>query len=234
MMITPKERIIVALDFPNVSEARDMSNRLKGRVGVFKIGMELVYSGGLELAVELVEGGDQIFLDLKLLDIGHTVMQATKAVARLGATFLTVHAVDEKTMTAAVEGRGDSALKLLGVTVMTNLDGHDLKQQGIAEHSPSQLAIKRAQMAANCGFEGVITSGHEASAIRDAIGADKLIITPGIRPAGADIGDQSRVMTPARALSAGADYLVIGRPITQADDPVAAVEAIAAQIEAGA
>ncbi len=211
-----------------------MSNRLKGRVGVFKIGMELVYSGGLELAVELVEGGDQVFLDLKLLDIGHTVMQATKAVARLGVSFLTVHAVDEKTMTAAVEGRGDSALKLLGVTVMTNLDIDDLKQQGIAEHSPSQLAIKRAQMAANCGFEGVITSGHEASAIRDTIGADKLIITPGIRPAGADIGDQSRVMTPARALSAGADYLVIGRPITQADDPVAAVEAIAAQIEVGA
>ncbi len=232
-MITPKERIIVALDFPNVSEARDMSNRLKGRVGVFKIGMELVYSGGLELAVELVEGGDQVFLDLKLLDIGHTVMQATKAVARLGATFLTVHAVDEKTMTAAVEGRGDSPLKLLGVTVMTNLDGDDLKQQGIAEHSPSQLAIKRAQMAANCGFEGVITSGHEASAIRDAIGADKLIITPGIRPVGADSGDQSRVMPPARALSAGADYLVIGRPITQADDPVAAVEAITAQIESG-
>ncbi|MCP4934646.1 MAG: orotidine-5'-phosphate decarboxylase [bacterium] len=232
-MITPKERIIVALDFPSIAQARDMSSRLKGRVGVFKIGMELVYSGGLELAGELVEGGDQVFLDLKLLDIGHTVMQATKAVARLGVTFLTVHAVDEKTLMAAVEGRGDSVLKLLGVTVMTNLDGNDLEQQGIQIMSPASLAIKRAQMAANCGFEGVITSGHEASAIRKAIGADKLIITPGIRPAGADIGDQSRVMTPARALSAGADYLVVGRPITQADDPVAAVEAIAAQIEEG-
>ncbi len=232
-MITPKERIIVALDFPSVEQARDMSHRLAGRVGVFKIGMELVYSGGLELARELAEGGNQVFLDLKLLDIGHTVRQATKAVSRLGARFLTVHAVDEKTMIAAVEGRGDSTLKLLGVTVMTNLDRDDLKQQGIAQLSPSQLAIKRAAMAVNCGFEGVITSGHEASAIRTAIGADKLIITPGIRPAGADVGDQSRVMTPARALQAGADFLVIGRPITQAQDPVAAVEAITAQMEAG-
>ena len=117
---------------------------------------------------------------------------------------------------------------------MTNLDRNDLEQQGIQIMSPASLAIKRAQMAANCGFEGVITSGHEASAIRGTIGADKLIITPGIRPVGVDIGDQSRVMTPAKALSAGADYLVIGRPITQADDPIAVVEAIAAQIDEGA
>ena len=156
--------------------------------------------------------------------------QATKAVARLGASFLTVHAIDEKTMMAAVEGRADSSLKLLGVTVMTNLEGNDLEQQGIQIMSPSSLAIMRAGMAANCGFEGVITSGHEASAIRETIGADKLIITPGIRPAGVDSGDQSRIMTPAKAISAGADYLVIGRPITQADDPVDAVEAIAREL----
>jgi len=207
--------------------------RLCGRVGVFKIGMELVYSGGLDLARELAERGEQVFLDLKLLDIGHTVMSATRAVARTGARFVSVHAVDKKTMRAAVEGRGDSGLSLLGVTVMTNLDEADLRQQGIGDLSPADLATKRARMAADCGFDGVITSGHEAAAIRAGIGPDKLIITPGIRPAGAEIGDQSRVMTPARALAAGADYLVIGRPITQAADPVAAAEAIAAEIEQG-
>ncbi len=233
-MITPRDRIIVALDFPSTQEAQVMASRLKGRVGVFKIGMELVYSGGLDLARQLIDDGEQVFLDLKLLDIGHTVMRATKAVARLGATFLTVHGIDEKTMKAALEGRGDSSLKLLGITVMTNLDGEDLRQQGIEKLSPSELAIRRAVMAAKCGFDGVITSGHEATAIRQAVGRDRLIITPGIRPAGADIGDQTRVMTPARALQAGADYLVIGRPITKSKDPVAAVDQIISQIEEGA
>ncbi len=228
--MTPFERIIVALDFPSPKEARAVAKRLRGRVGVFKIGMELVYAGGLDLARELADEGEQVFLDLKLLDIGHTVMRATRAVAATGAGFLTVHAVDEKTLRAAVEGRGDSALKLLGVTVMTNLDRADLKQQGIEQLSPSQLAVKRAAMAAECGFDGVITSGHEAEKIRTVVG-ERLIITPGIRPAGSDAGDQTRVMTPARALQAGADYLVIGRPITQAVDPLAAVEEIARQIE---
>ncbi len=225
--MTPADRIIVALDFPSVEEARHMAKQLRGRVGVFKIGMELVYSGGLELARELAGQGEKVFLDLKLLDIGHTVRAATKAVARTGASFLTVHAVDEKTLQAAVEGRGDSTLKLLGVTVMTNLDQHDLTLQGITGQTPAHLALHRAQMAARCGFEGVITSGHEATAIRGAMGVDKLIITPGIRPAGADIGDQSRVMTPAQAIAAGSDYLVVGRPITKADDPVKVVEMIA-------
>ncbi len=228
--MTPTDRIIVALDFPSIEEARDMAKQLRGRVGVFKIGMELVYSGGLELARELAGQGEKVFLDLKLLDIGHTVMSATKAVSRLGVSFLTVHAVDEKTLLAAVEGRGDTALKLLGVTVMTNLDAEDLEQQGIAGLSPRDLAQKRAVMAANCGFDGVITSGHEAAFIRQSLGAQKLIITPGIRPAGADIGDQSRVMSPAQAVDAGADYLVIGRPITQAEDPVKAVEMIAREL----
>jgi len=228
--MTPTDRIIVALDFPSIDEARSMTAQLRGRVGVFKIGMELVYSGGLELARELAGQGDQVFLDLKLLDIGHTVMSATKAVSRLGVSFLTVHAVDEKTLLAAVEGRGDTALKLLGVTVMTNLDGGDLRQQGVVALSPRDLAQKRAVMAARCGFDGVITSGHEATVLRQSLGMEKLIITPGIRPVGADIGDQSRVMSPAQAVLAGADYLVIGRPITQANDPVQAVEMIAQEL----
>ena len=226
-----KDRIIVALDYPSCDEARDMATRLRGRVGVFKIGMELVYSGGLELARELAEQGELVFLDLKLLDIGHTVMQATKAVSKLGVAFLTVHGVDQKTMKAAVEGRGDDPLKLLGVTVMTNLDGDDLVQQGIRDLTPSELAIRRARMAAQAGFDGVITSGHEALDIRDAIGPDKLIITPGIRLAGADVGDQSRVMSPSRAVEAGADYLVIGRPITKAADPLEAIEAILTDLD---
>ncbi len=229
-MTTAKDRIIVALDFSSVEEARELAKRLRGRVGVFKIGMELVYSGGLELACELADAGEQVFLDLKLLDIGHTVMQATRAVARTGAAFLTVHAVDEKTLNAAVEGRGNSALKLLGVTVMTHLDDRDLEQQGIVDRTAAQLALHRAQMAADCGFDGVISSGYEAAAIRKVVGADRLIITPGIRPAGTDRGDQNRVMTPGRAIKAGADYLVIGRPVTGAADPLAAVEAITREI----
>ncbi len=230
-MKNPGDRIIVALDYPDIGQAREMALKLRGRVGVFKIGMELVYSGGLDLARDLAEAGEKVFLDLKLLDIGHTIMKATRAVVRTGATFLTVHAVDEKTLLAAVEGRGDSSLLLLGVTVMTNLDARDLLQQGIAGLSPSQLAVQRAQMAAHCGFDGIVSSGHEARKIRRAIGGDRLIITPGIRPAGDDAGDQNRIMTPVEALAAGADYLVIGRPITAAKDPVAVVEEISRQME---
>lgn len=226
-----RQRLIVALDFPSIVTATEMADRLAGRVGVFKIGMELIYAGGLDLARDLVGRGEKVFLDLKLLDIGNTVEKATRVVASLGVTFLTVHVTDEKTLLAARRGRGDSALKLLGVTVMTNLETSDLQQQGIDGLSPSELALKRARLAVQCGFDGVISSGHEAAAIRDAIGTDRLIITPGIRPAGGEAGDQARVMTPSRALAAGADYLVIGRPITAAADPRQAVDGIVAEIE---
>jgi orotidine-5'-phosphate decarboxylase len=229
-MLSPHERIIVALDFSSPDEARALARELAGRVGVFKLGMELVYSGGLELARELAQAGEKVFLDLKLLDIGHTVMKATRAAARTGASFLTVHAMDEKTMLAAVEGREGSDLKLLGVTVMTNLDQHDLGQQGIIGQTPAQLALHRAQMAAHCGFDGVVSSGHEAAAIREIIGSDRLIVTPGIRMPGARSGDQERIMTPAQAVGEGADYLVIGRPIIAAEDPLRALEQITAAL----
>jgi len=227
-----RERLIVALDFSSVDEARAMAAALNGYVGVYKIGMELIYAGGVELARELIDADERVFMDAKLLDIGNTVRQATSSVAALGAAYLTVHASDEKTLKAAVEGRGDSGLKLLAVTVMTNLDEADLRQQGVVGLTPPELAVKRARMAAECGFDGVITSGCEAAAIRAAIGPDMLIVTPGIRPEGAAVGDQSRVMTPAKALQASADALVIGRPITQSPNPAAAAADIVAEMKA--
>lgn len=229
-----KDRLIVALDFPTIDEARLMAARLKGRVGVYKIGVELIYAGGLELARELVDGGERVFIDAKLLDIGNTVKRATEVIARLGAHFLTVHAADRKTLRAAVEGRGDSGLRLLAVTVMTNLDEDDLREQGISGFTSHELALHRASLAAAYGFDGVIASGHEAAAIRERIGAAGLIVTPGIRLLGGDAGDQSRVMTPALAIGAGADYLVVGRPITEAEKPELAAEVIVADIAAAA
>jgi orotidine-5'-phosphate decarboxylase len=227
-----KERLIVALDFPTVNEARAMAVRLKGRVGVMKIGMELIYAGGLDLARELIDAGEQVFIDAKLLDIGNTVKRATEVIAASGAAFLTVHATDRKTLMAAREGRGDSRLKLLAVTVMTNLSDLDLAEQGISGFTPRELALHRAALAGECGFDGLVASGHEAAAIRARVGRERLIVTPGIRPAGGARGDQARVMTPALAIKAGADYLVVGRPITEAASPEAAAEAIVAEIAA--
>jgi orotidine-5'-phosphate decarboxylase len=172
-----------------------------------------------------------VFVDAKLLDIEATVERATAAIARMGVAFLTVHALDKKTLAAAVRGRGDSTLKLLGVTVLTNLAPADLVEQG-CDHPLAELVLHRARLAMECGFDGVIASGHEAAKIRSATGPDFLIVTPGVRPQGADAQDQTRAVTPASAIKAGADYLVVGRPITRAADPRAAAEAIVAEIDA--
>jgi orotidine-5'-phosphate decarboxylase len=220
-----RDRLIVALDVPSVDEARALIDRLDGSVGVYKIGLELLFSGGLTLAAELASRGENVFIDAKLLDIEATVERATAAVARTGATFLTVHAMDRKTLDAAVRGRGESSLQLLGVTVLTNLAPADLVQQGI-DHPPAELVVHRALMAREAGFDGVVASGHEARAIRAAAGSGFIIVTPGIRPEGSARDDQARVVTPAMAIAAGADYLVIGRPITAAEDPCAAACAI--------
>ena len=228
--MTPKDRIIVALDVPHVDEARTLIKALGDSVGVYKIGLELLFAGGLALAEELVKDGARVFLDAKLLDIEATVERATAAIARTGAHFLTVHATDRKTLDAAVRGRGDSALKLLGVTVLTNLDRADLSQQGI-EMPPLALVQERARLSQDAGLDGIVASGKEAAALRERL-RNFLIVTPGIRQAGTDVQDQTRVVTPASAVKAGADYLVIGRPITRADDPRAAAEAIAAEIAA--
>jgi len=228
--MTPKDRIIVALDVPQVDEARALIKKLGDSVGVYKIGLELLFAGGLMLAEELAKDGHRVFLDAKLLDIEATVERATAAIAKTGAHFLTVHATDRKTLDAAVRGRGDSALKLLGVTVLTNLDRADLSQQGI-EMPPLALVQERARLSQDAGLDGIVASGKEAAALRERL-RNFLIVTPGIRQEGTDVQDQTRVVTPASAVKAGADYLVIGRPITRADDPRAAAEAIAAEIAA--
>ncbi len=228
-MTSARDRLIVALDVSSVEEARALIVGLGDSVGVHKIGLELLVAGGFALAGELAREGDAVFIDAKLLDIEATVERATAAVAGTGARFLTVHAVDRKALQAAVRGRGDSALKLLGVTVLTNLGAADLVQQGI-DHPPAELVLHRAMLAKEAGFDGVIASGQEAAAIRKAAGAGFLIVTPGIRPQGFEAQDQARTVTPAEAIAAGADYLVVGRPITRAPDPQAAALAIVEEI----
>lgn len=228
-MPVPADRLIVALDAPSAAEARALVRRIEPAVSFYKIGHELLFGGGLELARELKAEGKRVFLDMKLLDISNTVEKATANVARLGVDLLTVHGHDRKTLKAAVAGRGSSALKLLSVTVMTHLDAADLREQGISE-TPADLVVRRARMAEDAGFSGVIASGEEAARIRAATGKGFLIVTPGIRPAGDAKGDQTRVMTASAALTAGADHLVIGRPITGAADPLAAARAIQAEI----
>ena len=227
----PRDRLIVALDVPNVEQAKVLIDTLGESVGVYKIGLELLFSGGFKLAQELARDGRTIFLDAKLLDIEATVECATAAIARSGAAFLTVHALDAKTLDAAVRGRASTKLKLLGVTVLTNLERDDLKEQGV-DRDPQELAIYRAMLAQEAGFDGVVASGQEAAALRQALGPGMLIVTPGIRPQGSDTQDQARAVTPRSAIEAGADYLVVGRPITRAPDPRAAAEAIVGEIAA--
>jgi orotidine-5'-phosphate decarboxylase len=228
--VRASERLIVALDVPTPEDAAELIAKIGDNAGVWKIGLELLFAGGTELARRLSDQGQKVFVDAKLLDIPHTVERATANIAALGASFLTVHGHDIKTMEAAMKGRGSSDLKLLAVTVLTSLDKPDLEQQGSAM-TPAELVLHRAQLRREAGFDGVIASGHEAASIREATGDDFLIVTPGIRPAGADVGDQARIKTPARAIAAGADYLVVGRPITQAEDPGAAALAIVEEIE---
>jgi len=230
-MMIPRDRLIVALDVPGVEQAKTLIAALGDSVGVYKIGLELLFSGGFELAGELTRRGRPVFIDAKLLDIEATVERATAAIARSGASFLTVHALDAKTLDAAVRGRGDSALRLLGVTVLTNLERDDLKEQGV-DRDPRELAIYRAMLAQEAGFDGVVASGQEAAALRQALGPGMLIVTPGIRPHGAEAQDQARAVAPASAINAGADYLVVGRPITRAADPRAAADAIVSEIAA--
>lgn len=225
----PRDRLIVALDLPSVEEAWSLIDRLGDSVGVYKIGLELLFSGGFSLAKELAQRGRPVFVDAKLLDIEATVERTTAAIAQAGAAFLTVHALDRKTLAAAVRGRGDSALMLLAVTVLTNLAPADVIEQGI-DHPLPELVLHRAKLAREAGFDGVIASGHEASQIRDATGPQFLIVTPGVRPQGGAAQDQTRAVTPRMAIRAGADYLVVGRPITRAANPRAAADAIVAEI----
>lgn len=223
------EKLIVALDFPSVEGVRKVAALLPSDLRILKIGLELIYADGLPLAKTLAEAGQQIFLDAKLFDIPNTVERATASAARLGVSFITVQGADRKTLDAAVRGRGASGMKLLAITVLTSLDADDLRQQGISM-SPAELVVHRARLAKEAGFDGVVASAQEARAIRATLGKDLLIVTPGIRPAGMAAGDQARAVTPAEAIAAGADYLVVGRPITAATDPAQAAQAIVAEI----
>ena len=229
-MTDPRERLIVALDVSSVAEAEAMVARLGDSVAFYKIGYQLGYAGGLPFGQELVKSGKKAFFDLKLHDIGNTVARGVESVAKLGATFLTVHAYPQ-TMKAAVEARGDK-LKILAVTVLTSYDDADLADAGYSE-GVSQLVLRRAKQAREMGVDGLVCSAEEAANLRPQVGSLALV-TPGIRPAGAAIGDQKRIMTPARAIAAGADYLVVGRPVVEAVDPKAAAEAIVAEIAGAA
>ncbi|RIA47409.1 orotidine-5'-phosphate decarboxylase [Dichotomicrobium thermohalophilum] len=222
-------RLFVALDLASVDAARALVEQLSPPITSFKIGLELIYAGGIDLARELAAGGHEVFLDAKLLDIGNTVERATDQIAGLGARYLTIHATDTKTLTAAVRGRGASPLRLLGVTVMTNLDFRDLSEQGVTR-PPREMVLHRARLALDAGLDGVIASPQEAGALRETFGTSLEIVTPGVRPAGTQAGDQSRTATPTDAIAAGADKLVIGRPITAADDPPAAAGKIIDEI----
>jgi orotidine-5'-phosphate decarboxylase len=226
--IAPRDRVIVPLDLPSVEAAEAMVARLGDSVTFYKIGYQLAYAGGLPLVSKLADQGKKVFLDLKLHDIGNTVARGVESVAKLGATFLTVHAYPQ-TLKAAVEGRAGSNLKLLAVTVLTSYDDGDLHAAGY-RLSVSDLVEARAQQAQVLGLDGIVCSPEEAAALRKLVGHQMTLVTPGIRPAGAAVGDQKRVMTPARAIAAGADYLVVGRPITGAADPKAAAEAVHAEI----
>lgn len=231
-VIPAKERLIVALDLPSPDAARDMVDALGDEVIFYKIGMELTYGGGLPLARELIGAGKKVFLDLKLHDISNTVARATAQIAGIGATFLTVHAFPQ-TMKAARSALGESGLSLLAVTVLTSYDDADLEEAGYAL-GVRDLVRRRALQARDAGIQGLVMSAEEVASMRAAVGPDMLIVTPGIRPAGADTGDQKRVMTPASAIAAGADYLVVGRPVIAASDPAAAARAIVAEIAGAA
>ena len=227
MPIPLRDRLIVALDLPDVRAAEGMVEKLGDAVSFYKVGFELALAGGLPFARALARSGKKVFLDLKLHDIANTVARATERAAELGATFLTVHAFPP-TMRAAVEGRGKSVLKILAVTVLTSWDDADLKAAGYS-HSVRDLVRMRAEQAREIGIDGLVASAAEAADLRKKIGA-MLLVTPGIRPAGGAAGDQKRIVTPTEAIKAGADHLVVGRPVLSADDPKAAAEAIVAEI----
>lgn len=214
MPVNASERVIVALDVPSADDAKKLVAQLDGVVSFFKVGLELYTTAGPEFVRGLVSQKKKVFLDLKVLDIEQTVRRATEQAAGLGATFLTVHE-GGKAVAAAVEGARGSDLKILAVTVLTSWDAGDLKEMGIGL-SVEELVLHRARKALAAGAHGVIASGREAAALRENLGRDFLIITPGIRPSGASTDEQKRAVPPADAIAAGADYLVVGRPITQA------------------
>jgi len=211
--------IIVALDVESAEEARALVRTLSPQVHFYKVGMELYAAAGIDLVRELLDGGHEVFLDLKFYDIPETVRRAVAQVARMGVRFLTIHAVPS-VMRAAVEGKGDSRLQLLAVTVLTSFGPADLADMGYT-CSASELVATRARQAAESRVDGLVCSPLEVAMVRGITGPDAVLVTPGVRSAGAAVGDQKRVATPAEAIRSGANYLVMGRQITRAPDPAA-------------
>ncbi len=230
--MTADDRLIVALDVPNLLDGGQIIDKLGDSVSFYKIGLGMLTGGGLALANELKQRGKRVFLDMKFFDIGATVEKAVAGIAQYDLDFLTVHG-DPHVVKAAVAGRGDSATKILAVTILTSLDRTDLDKSLIKAGDIHDLVVERARNAFIAGADGVIASPQEAAMIRALPEANgKLIVTPGVRPAGAALGDQKRVATPASAIQDGADHIVIGRPIWQAADPKAAAQAVIAELKA--
>ena len=225
-----RDRLIVALDVPTVWDAYRLVSTLGDGVTFYKIGYRLAFAGGLDLARQLVAEGKKVFLDLKLHDIGNTVTEGVDSLTKLGVTFLTVHAYPQ-TMRGAVEGRGDADLKLLAVTALTSYDDGDLRDAGYGL-AVRDLVRLRAEQARTAGIDGIVCSAAETAIVREVIGPDMVIVTPGIRPSGSAVGDQKRTLTPAEAIRVGADHLVVGRPIIRATDPRAAAGAVMDEIVA--
>ncbi len=229
-MTAARERMIVALDVDDPAAAIDMVARIGDAVSFYKIGYQLAFGGGLPLARDLAASGRGVFLDMKLHDIGQTVAKGVERIAALGVTYLTVHAYPQTMRAAAAAARG-SGLRILAVTVLTSWDQADAEAAGYAMPI-ADLVARRADQALEAGVDGLILSPVEVAAMRVRVGDTLELITPGVRPAGADKGDQKRVMTPGEAIAAGADRLVVGRPVTHAPDPRAAAAAIVAEIAA--
>lgn len=219
-----RDRLIVGLDVPTLAEAETVVETLGDAVSFYKIGYQLVFAGGLDFAKSLVAAKKKVFLDMKLLDIDNTIAKGVENIAKMGVSMLTLHAYP-KAMRAAVEAARGSDLCLLGVTVLTSMDDADLKEAGYSD-TAERLVLKRARQAHAAGMGGIVASAAEAQAIRQAIGPEMAVVTPGIRPAGVEKGDQKRVMTPADALKAGASHLVVARPIVAAPDRKVAALAI--------
>jgi len=226
---TMRDRLIVGLDLPTLKDAEQAVRELESTVSFYKIGYQLAFAGGLDFARELASGGAKVFLDMKLLDIDNTVAKGVENIVKMGMTMLTLHAYP-KPMRAAVEAAKGSDLCLLAVTVLTSMDEQDMIDAGY-EYDPHTLVLRRSEQALHAGMGGIVCSAGEASAVRRIVGPDMAVVTPGIRPAGSDHGDQKRVMTPADAIRSGASHLVVGRPIVAAPDRRASAEAILAEMQ---
>ncbi|MBI0026209.1 orotidine-5'-phosphate decarboxylase [Bartonella sp. M0187] len=224
-----RDRLIVGLDVADIRQAEKLVEQLGDTVGFYKIGYQLLFAGGLEFARRLKAANKKVFLDMKLLDIDNTIASAVENIVKLGVDMLTVHAYP-KAMRAAVKAAKGSNLCLLGVTVLTSMDDADLKAAGYSDDAKT-LVLKRAKDARLAGMGGIVASAAEAQALRNVIGPDMALVTPGIRPKGADKGDQKRVMSPKEAIQAGASHLVVARPIVKADNPLQAAKLILTEME---